>query len=108
MSGPNRYNRRMGKLGGIILLSALALSGCAAASAADPEVNPAIPASYDSTYSADEFFIAGVKLNWQGEKPRNAELAKAGEAYCAGAPIIAGANAAVVAEYAEAVYCPKP
>lgn len=97
----------MGKLGGIILLATLALSGCATAQANGEAVpDPADPATYVSTYSADEFFIAGVKLRWVGEKPSNTELVKAGEAYCRSGEVQDDANGRLVAEYAKATYCP--
>jgi hypothetical protein len=95
----------MGKLGGIILLATLALSSSAAASA--PEPDPAVASSYVSSYSADEFFIAGVKTHWQGAKPSNTALVGIGEAYCRTGVAPEGVNGKTVAEYATVTYCPK-
>ena len=96
----------MGKFGGIILLSALALSECAAASAAAPGgPDPADPSTYNSSYSADEFFIAGVKLGWVGELPTNTELVRAGMAACQHASTASDGNSQLIRDYAAAVYC---
>lgn len=98
----------MGKIGGIIVVSVLALTACSSpAPASEPTVpDPAVPASYDGSYSADEFFIAGVKIGWAGELPTNTQLVELGAQACAGSLPPERPNAARITEYARAVYCP--
>jgi len=92
----------MGKLGGIILLSALALSGCAAPVATPDPTSPpaateaatriapllAAPAPAKSVapefedQSAQDKYLEGVKKVWRGEIPSDEVLLKAGGAGC--------------------------
>ncbi|TVU61566.1 hypothetical protein FQP90_13580 [Paenarthrobacter nitroguajacolicus] len=98
----------MRSIGGLAVLAVLALSACASPAASVEPVtpDPAVASSYDESYSADEFFIAGVKLGWIGEKPSNTELVKMGQQACQGALPASGENAKRITEYAKAVYCP--
>jgi hypothetical protein len=92
----------MGKLGGIILLSALALSGCAApaaqtvpssappTTAADQRIAPLLAAPAPAESVAPEFndesaqskYLAGVKKVWRGDIPPDDVLLKVGGASC--------------------------
>ncbi|MCP1414413.1 hypothetical protein [Paenarthrobacter sp. A20] len=98
----------MRSVGGLAVLAVLVLSACTSpAASVEPTVpDPAVPSSYDVSYSADEFFIAGVKLGWVGEKPSNTELVQMGQQACQGSLSAAGENAQRVTAYAKAVYCP--
>ncbi len=103
ISVAQRYTQRMGKLGGIILLSALALSGCAAAPTAEPaptakettvsasqRIAPLLAAPAPAKSVAPEFddesaqgkYLAGVKRVWRGDIPSDEFLLKAGGAGC--------------------------
>jgi len=104
----------MGKLGGVALAALLALTSCASPTAEPGAPDPADPSSYKDGYSADEFFIVGVKLGWEGTKPRNTQLVDLGEEACeqiregGSAPDlgVSARNTQRIIEYAKAVYCP--
>jgi hypothetical protein len=89
----------MGKLGGLILLAALALTGCAAQAAPAPSesaaplkgVAPLVAAPAPTATLAPEFtdptnldkFLAGVKKNWRGgEIPADDVLVGRGAEAC--------------------------
>lgn len=96
----------MGKLERVALAALLALTGCAARPSAEPQVpDPADPSSYNNSYSADEFFIAGVKLKWEGDLPTNTQLVELGSRACKG-QATDDTNGQRIQEYARAVYCP--
>ena len=92
------------------MAAVLALSACASpavgsAPAAIPD--PAAASSYDDSYSADEFFIAGVKIGWVGARPSNTELVNIGRQACLSGSAGDDSNAARILQYAKAVYCPQ-
>jgi hypothetical protein len=97
----------MGKLRGVALAALLVLTSCAASPNAEPRVpDPADPSSYKDSYSADEFFIAGVKLGWVGARPTNSQLVEMGIKACQGEQESSDENGKRILQYARAVYCP--
>lgn len=90
-----------------MLIVLLALTACSAQVAPEaPVPDPAVPSSYDKSYSADEFFIAGVKMGWSGALPSNTELVRLGKEACKNQSEPKNSNAERVMTYAKAVYCP--
>lgn len=103
-----RYNRRMRKIGGLVLIGLLGLTACSAPEAPTPEASSSASATAAATESAaqriapllaapspaesvaPEFddenaqskYLAGVKKVWRGDVPSDEILLKAGGASC--------------------------